>query len=320
MRPMSLQRSAPPRIRPRTGARVAWQQPAGRRPVGVREVVMLQRRVGNAAVCTLMRTVVPREQIVVQRTIDQVARRHAMDWLASRGRPFVQAVARLGLPRLSAIIDGVLGPAGVHPAPQVTQVDRATFTTALATALVRLGDRDVGLLGARLTDGRAGRDALLDRLEEQVPAEIPDLMLSTQQSRDNLAALTPRVPDPFLVLRLGGAQFVFSKAMALHMLRRHHPDYLEGAPLQVQSFFRPGTTIPAVIALIQGSLASRASEVTDWRATRRRLKAEQLGGDDINTLNLRPYFDGSFWELTLTLPPGMPQASAGEVAHFTPTL
>lgn len=318
MRLTSLPRPAP--TRPGTAARAGWHLDGRRRPVGPREVVMLQRQAGNAAVCTLMRAVVPREQIVVQRTIDQVARRHAMDWLASRARPFVQAVSRLRLPHLAAIIDGVLGPAGVHPAPQVPQVDRATFTTALATALVRLGERDVGLLGARLADGRTGRDTLLHRLEGLVPAQVPALMLSTQESRDNLAALAPQVPDPFLVLRLGGARFVFSKEMALHMLRRHHPDYLEGAPLQVQSFFRPGTTIPAIIALIQGSLAVRATEVADWRAARRRLTAEQLGGNDVNTLNLRPYFDGSFWELTLTLPAGNPQASAGEVAHFTPTL
>src|SRR5690606_16623269 len=99
-----------------------------------------------------------------------------------------------------------------------------------------------------------------------------------------------------------------------------HPDYLDGPPLQVQSFLRPGISIPAIIALIEGSLATRAAEVTAWRAARRRLKAEQLGGNDISTLNLRPYFDGNFWERTLTLAAGNPQASAGDVAHFTPTL
>ena len=285
-----------------------------------RQLAMLQRDAGNAAVRSLVDPVVSRETLVIQRTIDQDARRYAMDWLASAQRSFVVETRRLGLPRLGAILDGMFGEVGVTPAPQVTRVDRATLTTALATAMVRLGEKDLGTLAARLTDGKTGRDELLARLEAQVPDALPALLLATPQTQRDFNAIAPTIPDPFLLLKLGGATFTFTKDMALHMLRRHHPDYLVGDPMQVQSYFRPGTTIQAVVALVEGSLKAKSDEVRDWRKARLKMKAADLAGDDTNTLNLRPFFDGNFWELTLTLPARNPQAAAGLVAHFTPTL
>ena len=254
---------------------------------------------------------------VIQRTIDQDARLWAMDWLATWTRAFPQAVKKYNLPNLYGICTGVLGEENpLVPAP-VSQVDRATYTTALATGLVKMGAEKAGQLSARLGDNKSGLLELLQELNAEIPDEIPGLKVATPQTQLDFQALD--LPDPFLVLTSGGAQFTFSQAMALHMMRRHHPKYLSGPPMQVQSYFDEDTTIKGIEAIIKGTINISQNEIKEWRKFRA-LKTTDLNSDRAKTLNLRPVWDGKYWELTLTLDSTNRQESKGVVAHFTPTL
>lgn len=49
-------------------------------------------------------------------------------------------------------------------------------------------------------------------------------------------------------------------------------------------------------------------------------KGTDLNSEAAQTLNLRPFWDGMYWELTLTINSTNPSESKGVVAHFTPTL
>jgi hypothetical protein len=280
------------------------------------DILVLQRALGNRAVQRLLDS----EPNVIQRTIDQDARRWAMDWTATWQRAFAQEVKRLQLPKLYALITGILGEEyPTNPgAPPPSREQKAKYTTALAAALVKLGEVDAGKLAQRLQDKKPGLDGLLGKLETLVPDKIPELHLETPQSQQRFARLD--LPDPFMVLRCGGAEFVFSREMALHMLRRHHPDYLSGPPLMVQSFFEPGTTINQIKALIEGTIRSSEKEIKAWRGRRAKMKGAQLDAPEATTLNLRPFYDGRHWELTLSLDSPNPTESKGRVAHFTPTL
>ncbi len=254
---------------------------------------------------------------VIQRTIDQDARLWAMDWLATWTRAFPKAVKKYSLAKLYGICTGVLGEENpLVPAP-VSQVDRATYTTALATGLVKMGAEKAGQLSARLGDNKSGLLELLQELNGEIPDEIPGLKVATPQTQLDFQALV--LPDPFLVLTSGGAQFTFSQAMALHMMRRHHPKYLNGPPMQVQSYFDEDTTIKGIEAIITGTINTSQEEIKAWRKFRT-LKTTDLNSDRAKTLNLRPVWDGKYWELTLTLDSTNRQESKGLVAHFTPTL
>lgn len=305
----------------RTDQVVAGNVPPSRRfaTLNPRSLLRLQRVVGNRSVGNLLRTPDPSGGLMIQRTVDQDARRYSMDWLATRGRPFVAQATQLGLPKLSGIIDGVLG--NPHePGPAPTREDRAKYTTALASALVSLGEEEVGKLAARLADNKPGLKELMLKLEEAVADVVPDLALQSAQTQADFEAVKSQIPDPFEVLKLGGAQFTFSKAMAEHMLRRHHPAYLSGDPMQVQSFFAPDTTITAIRALVEGTIMTQAALVKEWRAKRQKMSGAQLATPEATTLNLRPFYDGKHWELTLTLGSANRTESKGLVAHFTPTL
>lgn len=280
------------------------------------DILVLQRTLGNRGVQRLLDS----EPNVIQRTIDQDARRWAMDWTATWQRGFAREVKRLQLPKLYALFTGILGEEQPSDpaAPPPSREQKARYTTALAAALVSLGEVDAGKLAQRLQDKKPGLDDLLRKLEALVPDSIPELPLETPASSQRFATLD--LPDPFMVLRCGGAEFVFSREMALHMFRRHHPDYLSGPPLMVQSFFKPGTTINQIKALIEGTVRSSEKEIKAWRERRRKMKGAQLDAPEAKTLNLRPFYDGTHWELTLTLDSANPTESKGKVAHFTPTL
>lgn len=284
------------------------------RPLDLESMLQFQRLAGNAAASQAIGVV--QRLGVVQRTIDQDARLWAMDWLSTATRPFVAAVRRLGLTRLGSICDGVLGE-GYSGAAVPGRVDRSTNSTGLASALVSLGAAKAGQLKARLGEGPGRADALLTELEGHVPEALPQLHLETPQTAARFRALSSEVKDPFVKLQSGNTTFEFSKAMALHMMRRHHPDYIEGAPLQVQSFFLPGTTLKQIEALVTGTVMASSAEIKAWRTARSKKGADLQG---LSNLNLRPFFDGKHWELTLELPSTNPTAAAGTVAHFTPTL
>ncbi|MBE2220106.1 MAG: DUF4157 domain-containing protein [Anaerolineae bacterium] len=254
---------------------------------------------------------------IIQRTIDQDARLWAMDWLATWTRAFPQAVKKYNLPKLYGICTGVMGDENPLAPVAVSQVDRATYTTALATGLVKLGAEKAGRLSARLGDQKEGLVELLQELNNTIPDDIPGLKLATPQTQQDFQEL--KLPDPFLVLASGGAQFTFSQAMAMHMMRRHHPKYLSGPPMQVQSYFDEDTTIKGIEAIIRGTIINSQNEIKEWRKFRA-LKSTDLASDRAKTLNLRPVWDGRYWELTLTLDSTNRQESKGVVAHFTPTL
>ena len=97
-----------------------------------------------------------------------------------------------------------------------------------------MGAEKAGQLSARLGDNKSGLLELLQELNAEIPDEIPGLKVATPQTQLDFQALD--LPDPFLVLTSGGAQFTFSQAMALHMMRRDHPKYLSGPPMQVESY------------------------------------------------------------------------------------
>ena len=153
-------------------------------------------------------------------------------------------------------------PVPAPPAP--TAEERARYTTALAAGLVSMGEKSAGELSARLADGKPGLDKLMQELDRAIPDEIPQMKLSTQNTADAHQAL--RLDgSPFLKLASGGAVFSFSRAMAEHMMRRHHPRYLVGPPLQVQSFFDEDTTIPQIKAIIEGTVNKSKAEIAAWR-------------------------------------------------------
>lgn len=102
-------------------------------------------------------------------------------------------------------------------------------------------------------------------------------------------------------------------------MRRHHPGYLVGPPLQVQSFFDEDTTIPQIKAIIEGTVNKSKAEIAAWRKFRG-TRGTVLASSAATTLNLRPFWDGRYWELTLSIEGDNPQESQGKVAHFTPTL
>lgn len=280
------------------------------------DVLHLQRTVGNHAVAGLLR----REPLTIQRTIDQDARRWALDWLATRTRTFVVKATEWQLPKLNAVIDGVLGDRFDAAAVAPTREARAKFTTALAAALVGLGEAESGKLSARLTDGKAGLKELMLALEDRIAEDVPDLALATPDTTEAFEKVKSEIPDPFAVLPAGGGFFTFTKTMAEHMLRRHHPDYLSGDPMQVQSYFAKGTTIKQIKALLEGTVQTQDLVVREWRKRRAKLKGAALETADATTLNLRPQWDGKYWELTLTLGGRNPTESRGTVGHFTPTL
>ena len=89
--------------------------------------------------------------------------------------------------------------------------------------------------------------------------------------------------------------------------------------MQVQSFFDAGTTIPNIIAIIQGTVNKSAEEIKEWRKFRAK-KTTDINSEPARNLNLRPVWDGKYWELTLSLESTNRQESKGKVAHFTPTL
>ena len=60
-------------------------------------------------------------------------------------------------------------------------------------------------------------------------------------------------------------------------------------------------------------------DIAEWRKFRR-AKGTVLASAAATTLNLRPFWDGTHWELTLSIKSDNPQESQGIVAHFTPTL
>lgn len=291
---------------------------AGRLAPAPADVMTLQRAVGNQVLQQILQPTGP----MIQRTIDQDARTWAMDWTATWTRPFCVKVKQLHLPKLYSLLTAILGdevPAVPAP-PAPTRVEKAKQTTALAAALVRLGEKKAGQLSQRLVDSKPGADALIGELEGFVPDTIPDLHLESPASQINFDEVEREMPNPFMVLKCGGAQFTFSQEMGLHMLKRHHPEFLKGQPLMVQSFFDVGTTLKQIEALIEGTVQASMAEIKGWRESRRKMKASQLGTEAAKTLNLRPHYDGRYWELTLTLDSDNPQESKGKVAHFTPTL
>jgi hypothetical protein len=205
-------------------------------------------------------------------------------------------------------------------APAPTRVDRAKSSTGLAAALVSMGEAQAGQLAKRLSEAPFRIDRakdLLAELEEHVPETLPELHLESPASALKFQELPSKLKDPFLTLVSSGTTFHFSKEMALHMMRRHHPDYIEGDPMQVQSFFEPGTSIQQIQALVTGTVMASSEEIKAWRKARAAKKADL---DALRNLNLRPFFDGKHWELTLELPSTNPHAATGTVAHFTPTL
>ncbi len=278
-------------------------------------IATLQRSVGNRTTSDMLRS---SGRPTIQRTIDQDARLKAMDWLATRTRSFVVHVERFGLPKLQAIVNGTLPDQYDAAAAVPTQVDRATHTTALAKALVALGEADLGRLAASLAPGETANRTLLEKVEASLPDTVPALQLATAATAQAFDDIRAQIKDPFLKLKVGGATFTFSKAMAEHMLRRHHPDYLVGPPLQVQSFFQPGTELKSIEALLRGTILTQGNEVKEWRQRRARMTDAEAAND--TSLNLRPFYDGKHWELTLTVPGDNRTAANGEVAHFTPTL
>lgn len=288
----------------------------GSGPVQAAALLQLQRTVGNHAVQRIL-AAQRNPNVSVQRTIDQDARRWSIDWLATWARPFPQAVKKFMMPKLYAICVGVMGEEQPVAPAQPTQVDRAMYTTALAAGLVHMGAEKAGQLSARLADKKEGLLELIQELEGAIPENIPAMKLATAQTQADFQKLD--FPDPFLVLTSGGAQFTFSKDMALHMMRRHHPKYLSGPPLQVQSFFDENTTVPNIVAIIQGTVNKSAEEIKEWRKFRAK-KTTDLTSEAARNLNLRPVWDGKYWELTLSIESTNRQESKGKVAHFTPTL
>lgn len=279
-------------------------------------VLQLQRTVGSHAVSRLLL----REPLTIQRTIDQDARRWAMDWLSTRTRTFVAKATEWQLPKLNAVIDGVLGDRYDAAALPPTREARAKFTTALAAAVVSLGEAESGKLSARLGDGKPGLKDLMQALEDHIADDIQDLSLATVDTTAAFEKVKSEIPEPFAVLATGGGSFTFTKDMAGHMLRRHHPDYLSGDPMQVQSFFAKGTTIKQIKALLEGTVQTQDLVVREWRKRRAKLKGAALNGAEATTLNLRPEYDGKHWELTLSINSTNPTESRGTVGHFTPTL
>jgi hypothetical protein len=313
---------------PRTGGlRQARESvESGGRVSGQAQLLLsLQRSAGNRAVSGVSQRLREGSELraqptmLIQRTIDQDARRWAMDWLATWTRSFPKAVKRLQLPKLYAICTGVMGVEQPLPgAAAITPVARAQYTTALAAGLVQMGEKSAGELSARLADGKQpGLDELMQRLDGAIPDTIPAMKVATPQTVAAHQAL--RLDDPFMKLTSGGAQFTFGRDMAEHMLRRHHPLYLSGAPLQVQSFFDETTSIPQIKAIIEGTVNASKDKIAEWRKFRR-TKGTNLAGEAAKNLNLRPSWDGRYWELTLTLDSDNPTESRGKVAHFTPTL
>jgi hypothetical protein len=180
-----------------------------------------------------------------------------------------------------------------------------------------MGEKSAGELSARLADGKPGLDKLMQELDRAIPEEIPQMKLATPGTA--LAHQALSFDDPFLKVASWGAVFSFSRAMAEHMMRRHHPRYLVGPPLQVQSFFDEDTTVPQIKAIIEGTVNKSKAEIAEWRKFRR-TKGTVLASAAATTLNLRPFWDGTHWELTLSINSDNPQESQGTVAHFTPTL
>jgi hypothetical protein len=313
-----------PAVRPPSAVTASARRTPGRRPgsalaaglLKTTDVLQLQRTAGNQAVSGLLL----REPLTIQRTIDQDARRWAMDWLAARTRVFCVKAKEWQLPKLSAVIDGVLGDPYDAAAPPPTREARAKYTTALAAGLVALGETESGKLSARLADGKPGLKELMQALEAQVASDVADLTLATAETIEAFDAVKSEIPDPFAELSAGGAKFTFTKEMAEHMLLRHHPDYLTGPPMQVQSFFAKGTTIKQIKALLEGTVMTQDAIVREWRKRRAKLKGPALTGAEATTLNLRPFYDGKHWELTLSINSTNPTESRGTVGHFTPTL
>src|SRR3954468_302695 len=303
---------APDRAGPQSGERMPGQ---------VEVLLSLQQSAGNRAVAQRLRDgpdLRAQSTVQIQRTIDQDARRWAMDWLSTWTRNFPKAVKKLQLPKLYAICTGVLGDEVPQPgAAAITAVDRAQYTTALAAGLVQMGEKSAGELDARLRDGKPGLGELMQQLHDAIPEVLPAMKLATAQTMAAHQAL--RLDDPFLRLKSGGAEFTFGKDMAEHMFRRHRPQYLSGAPLQVQSFFDASTTIPQIKSIIEGTINASKDAIATWRTFRKK-KGTDLASEAAKNLNLRPSWDGRHWELTLTLDSTNPTESKGRVAHFTPTL
>ena len=285
----------------------------------------LQQSAGNRAVSGLVQRWRAVQPVTVQRTIDKDARTWAMDWLATWTRSFPKAVKRYQLPKLYSICTGVMGPEQppvpapppLTPEEQAKRTEeRARYTTALAAGLVSMGEKSAGELSARVDDGKPGLDKLMQELDRAIPDEIPQMKLSTQVTADAHRAL--RLDDPFLKLESGGAVFSFSRAMAEHMMRRHHPGYLVGPPLQVQSFFDEDTTIPQIKAIIEGTVNNSKAEIAAWRKFRG-TRGTVLASSAATTLNLRPFWDGRYWELTLSIesdnPPGKPREGRALHSH-----
>lgn len=305
-------------------------------PAQAQLLLSLQQTAGNRAISGLVQRVRAGSDTrlttqmrspfgTLQRTIDQDARRWAMNWLATWSRPFPQAVKRFQLPKLYAICTSVMGeeqpaaPAAPLSAAELDKlrVDRARYTTALAAGLVNMGEKSAGELSARLVDGKPGLDQLMRELHGRIPEEIPQMTLATDKTAARHKQL--QLEDPFLTLASGGAVFTFSREMAKHMMGRHHPRYLDGAPLQVQSFFDKKTTVLQIKAIIEGTVNKSKTDIAEWRRFRM-TRGTDLASEAARKLDLRPLWDGRHWELTLTLDSANPQESRGKVAHFTPTL
>lgn len=148
--------------------------------------------------------------------------------------------------------------------PQATnRFNRAQNTTALAAGLVQMGEEKAGKLASRLRDQKEELFDLLGDLNSLIPDTLP--VLKTENATTQAAFNSLNLRDPFLKVKVGAAEFTFSKDMAMHMLRRHHPKYLTGAPMQVQSFFKETTSIEEIKAIITGTINTSANFIKKWR-------------------------------------------------------